>query len=109
MKYLTKIIRTLKLKSGLLFFYLVAVDTYCTSKNYPGFAEWFSFKSTGATEKRGRRIPEKTGSLPLIVEKNVADGVNEEDESIEYVVNSLKNNINNFVMHCDDVPCFCIL
>jgi hypothetical protein len=38
------------------------------------------------------------GSLPPIVEKNGADGVNEEDESLEYVVNSLKNNINNFVM-----------
>ncbi len=32
------------------------------------------------------------------MEKNGADGVNEEDESLEYVVNSLKNNINNFVM-----------
>jgi hypothetical protein len=40
----------------------------------------------------------KTGSLPPIVEKHGADGVNEEDESLEHVVNSLKNNIKNFVM-----------
>ncbi|XP_046652137.1 uncharacterized protein LOC124343064 [Daphnia pulicaria] len=38
------------------------------------------------------------GSLPPIVEKHGADGVNEEDESLEHVVNSLKNNIKNFVM-----------
>jgi hypothetical protein len=36
--------------------------------------------------------------VPPIVEKNGADGVNEEDESLEYVGYSLKNNINNFVM-----------
>ena len=82
-----------------LFFYLVAVDTYCTSKKSIQISlRYFLLKVQVLRKNVAAVFRKKTGALPPTVEKNVADGVNEEEESLEQVVNSLKSNISNFVI-----------
>jgi hypothetical protein len=72
---------------------------YCTSKKFSQVSlRDFLLKLQVLRKNVAAVFRKKSGSLPPTVEKNVADGVNEEEDSLEHVVNRLKINISNFVM-----------